>query len=175
MEFQIDTRKQRPQEVRVGQDNQEVAVFRKASFFIHNLAEKFEGIDYQMKLPAPWTGFHYRLRQDKLELAKAKKRGRMHAFESDRPLIRHRLVEFDLGIDDRTYQLAPEDRYGLTYTLREGNQECGNLILRTFEAQQEGAWEADLRVPEDWSVPLAAFVAWLAREGRRGMGHSERL
>jgi hypothetical protein len=170
MEYQINTGNHRTQEVRVGRDNQEVAFFRKASFFIYNLAAKVEGVDFQMKLPAPWTHFRYRLRQGEHELANAKKQGRMHAFEPDRPLIRHRLVEFELEVHGRAHQLTPEDRHGLTYVLREGDEERGRLVMRTFEAQQQGLWQEDLQAPEDWSVPLAAFVAWLAREGRRGMG-----
>jgi hypothetical protein len=170
MEYQIDTRNHRTQEVRVGRDNQEVAVFRKAGFLIHNLKGGFQGVDYQMKLPAPWTGFRCRLRQGEFELASAKKQRRMHAFEPDRPLVRHQLVEFQLDVHGRALQLTPDDRHGLTYVLREGDVERGRLAARTFEAQQGGPWQADLQVPEDWSVPLAAFLAWLAREGQVGLG-----
>jgi hypothetical protein len=170
MSYQIDARNHRSQEVRVGRDDQEVAVFRKASFLIHNLKGKVDGVEYQMKLAAPWTGFRYLLRQGSHEVASAKWKSRMHAFEADRPLVRHRLVEFDLDVQGRLYRLTPEDRHGLTYALREGEKGCGCLAMRTFEEQRGGPWQADFQAPSDWSVPLAAFVAWLAREGRRGMG-----
>jgi hypothetical protein len=170
MEYQIDTRNHLTQEVRVGRDNQEVGVFRKASFLIYNLEGAVDGVEYQMKLPAPWTGFRYRLRQAKHELASAKKRTRMHAFEPYRPLVRHVLVEFELDIQGLSCRLSAEDRYGLTFALYEEDQRCGSLTPRTFEAQSAGSWEADLQAPEGWSAPLAAFVAWLAREGRSGSG-----
>ncbi len=170
MDYQIDTRNERSQEVRVGRDQQEVAIFRKAGFLIYNLGAEVDGIDYQMKLPAPWTGFRYRLVTGKHELANAKKKRRMFAFEPDRPLIRHLLVEFDLDVQGRLYRLTPEDRHGLTYVLLEEDEECGRLVLRSFEAQQTGSWQADLQAPSDWTVPHAAFFAWLAREGRSGMG-----
>ncbi len=40
---------------------------------------------------------------------------------------------------------------------------------RAFDAQMDGSLEAELAAPDGWSVPLAAFVAWLAREGRSRM------
>lgn len=170
MELQIDTRKYRIQEVRVGQDDQEVAIFRKASRFIQNPAGKFEGLDYQMKLAAPWNGFRFQLRQGDHELASAKRKRRMHAFDPDRPMVEHQLVEFDLDVQGRAYRMTPEDRFGLTMVLREGEQECARLAVREFEKQRGGPWEADLQAPDDWTVPLGAFVAWLSRESRRGMG-----
>ncbi|HVS65305.1 MAG TPA: hypothetical protein VMT85_17580 [Thermoanaerobaculia bacterium] len=169
MEYQIDARNQRSQVVRVGRDDQEIGVFRKASFFIHNLEGKVDGIEYQMKLAAPWTGFRYLLRQGGRDLASAKRQSRLHAFEASRPLIRHRLVEFELDVQGRHYRLTPEDRHGLTHGLHDGDERCGRLAMRPFEAQQGGSWQADLEAPADWSAPLAAFVAWLAREGRRLM------
>ncbi|HVS65286.1 MAG TPA: hypothetical protein VMT85_17480 [Thermoanaerobaculia bacterium] len=168
MGYQIDARDHSL--VRVGRDDQEVAVFRKAGSFIHNLEGEVDGVEYQMKLAAPWTGFRYLLRQGTHELASAKRRGRLHAFEADRPLVRHRLVEFELEVHGRQYRLTPEDRYGLTHALCEGDEQCGGLVMRTFEAQRDGPWQADLQAPSDWPVPLAAFVAWLAREGRGRMG-----
>lgn len=171
MKYQVDTRNHRSQEVRVGRDDEEVAVFRKASFFIHNLEGTVDGLEYQLKLAAPWTGFRYLLRQDDRELASAKKKARMHAFEPDRPLVRHRLVELELDVDGRPYRLTPEDRHGNVYRLYEGDEPRGGLFLRTFDAQMEGRWQADLEGPEGWSAAHAAFVAWLAREGRRLMGH----
>ena len=170
MEYQVDTRNYRTQELRVGEDNLEKAVFRKAGFLISNLAANVGGASFQMKLPAPWNQFRYRLRQGDHELANAKKKSRMHAFEPDRPLIRHWMVEFELDIQGRILQLTPQDRSGLSFVLRDGDEVCGRLTSRTFEAQQEGSWEADLQAPAGWSVPLAAFTAWLAREGRGRMG-----
>jgi hypothetical protein len=165
MEYQIDAAG-RSQEVRVGQDDREVAVFQKSGFLIHNLEGNVDGLEYQMKLAAPWTGFRYLLRQGEHDLASAKKQRRMHAFEPDRPLIRHQLVEFALDVHGRLFRLTPEDRHGLNHALYDGDKKCGCLSMRTFEAQEGSLWQADLQAPSDWSVPLAAYVAWLAREGR---------
>lgn len=170
MQYQTDTRNHRTQEVRIGCDDREVAVFRRASFLIHNLGGEVDGVEYQLKLAAPWTGFRYLLRQGEHELASAKRHGRMHAFDADQPLVRHRLVEFELDVGGRLYRLRPEDRHGATYGLLEGDEQRGRLAARPFEEQRGGAWEGDLQAPSDWSVPLAAYVAWLAREGRRLMG-----
>ena len=170
MDCQIDTSNHRTQEVRVGLNNQDVALFRKAGFFVHNLRATLDGAEYQMKLPAPWNGFRYRLYRGRDELASAGKHRRMHAFEPGRPLHRHHLVEFDLDVGGRAYRLTPEDRHGLSYVLTEEDDRRGQLRMRDFGAQGEGGWREDLEIPDDWSVPLAAFVAWLAREGRSGMG-----
>lgn len=169
MEYQIDTR-QRNHEVRVGRDQREVAVFRKVAFFIYNLEGSVDGVDYQMKLPAPWTGFRYRLRRGEQELASAKRVGRLHAFEPDQPYLRHRLVELELDLAGRSFRWTPEDRHGQRFVLFDGEQRCGCLNLRSFEAQAASPWQADLELPDDWPVPYAAFLAWLAREGRRAMG-----
>ncbi len=169
MVFQFDTRNYRTQEVKIGREDQEAVVFHKTNFLIQNLAGTFEGIKYQMKLAAPWNGFRYQLRQDGREAANASKSRRMHAFEPDRPLVRHNLVEFELDIHGRVYRLVPDDRFGLVFTLREGDEERGRLVQREFEAQRGEKWEGDLQAPEDWTVPLAGFVAWLVREGRRGL------
>ena len=165
MEYQVDTSNHRTQEVRIGRNNQEVAVFRKANFLIHNLKAQVEGTDYQMKLAAPWNKFRYQLRQGQRELASAKKNTRMHAFEADRPLIRHPLAEFDLDVAGQPYKLTPIDRHGLTFILEQAGNEIGRLSRRSFEAQRDAQWKADLSVPDNWSEPLGAFVAWIAREG----------
>lgn len=170
MDYQIDSRNHRTQEVRVGQDEQEVAVFRKVNFFIHNLRANVGGLDYQLKHAAPWNGFTYQLCQDNQVLATATRHRRMHAFEPDRPLIRHNLVEFRLDVSGRQLDLTPEDRHGSAYALAEAGQPRGRLTMRAFDAQMEGAWQATLAAPDGWSVPLAAFTAWLAREGRSRMG-----
>lgn len=174
MDYQTDTGNHQTETVRVGQHDQEVSVFRQVNFFIHNLVGTVDGMDYQMKLAAPWNGFRYRLRQGDHELANAKKKIRMHAFEPDRPLIRHHRAEFELDVQGRAIQLTSEDRFGLIYTLSEGHSECGRLVMRSREAQESGEWQADLQAPDGWSLPLAAFVAWLAREGRAGMGVGRR-
>ncbi|MCB1034250.1 MAG: hypothetical protein KDD47_10495 [Acidobacteria bacterium] len=169
MEYQIDTRNHRTQEVRVGFEDQEVAVFRKVNFLIFNLEAKIGGIPYGLKLPAPWNGFRYRLFEERQELANARKLRRMHAFDKARPLIRHMLVEFELEVGDRLLHMVPDDRHGTEFDLLEGEEPIGRLALRSFEVQTEGGWQADVQVPDDWSAAHAAFVAWLAREGRRGM------
>jgi hypothetical protein len=166
MTYQIDAR---TQEVRIGQNEQEVAVFRKVNFFIHNLRATVGGFDCQLKHAAPWNGFRYQLCQGDRVLATATRQRRMHAFDESRPLIRHNLVEFQLDVGGRTLSLTPADRHGATYLLEEAGQPRGRLSMLSFETQLEGAWQADLSAPDDWSVPHAAFVAWLAREGRSGM------
>jgi len=171
MDYQIDSRDRRTQEVRIGQNDQEVAAFRKVNFFIHNLRANVGGLDYQLKHAAPWNGFRYQLCQGNQVLASATRHRRMHAFEPDRPLIRHNLVEFHLDVSGGTLVLRPEDRHGSSYVLEEAGQQRGRLTNRPVEAQMGGSWQAELRTPDDWSVPLAAFVAWLARESRSRMGN----
>ena len=170
MEYQIDARNHRSGVVRIGVDNQQVATFSKAGFFIYNLRGQVDGLDYHFKLAAPWNGFRFWLLQNERQLASAKKKTRMHAFDVDRPLIRHYLVEFQVDIDDgRTLILTPEDRHGLTYRFDQNGEEVGRLAMRSFDAQREGEWQADLKSPDDWTVPLAAFAGWIAREGRSTM------
>jgi hypothetical protein len=169
MGYQIDSRNHRTQEVRVGQNDQEVAVFRKVHFFIYNLRARVDGLDYQLKLAAPWNGFRYQLCVGSQVLATATRHRRMHAFEPDRPLIRHNLVEFELDVAGRTLRLTPEDRHGSSYRLDEAGRERGRLAMRSFESQTGGDWQAELTAPDGWSVPLAAFVGWLARESRTRM------
>jgi hypothetical protein len=169
MVYQIDSRKHRTQEVRVGESNREVATFRKVNFFIQNLEAHLGGLDYQMKLAAPWNGFRYQLVEATRVIASAKRRSRMHAFDASRPLYRHPLSEFDLDVSGRTMKLTPLDRYGTTFRLEEGGNECGRLAMRAFDDQMGGEWQADLAAPPGWSAPLAAWIGWLAREGRARM------
>jgi len=166
MELQVDTSRREKQELRIGRDNQEIVAFRKASLFIHNLVGEFEGDNYQMKLAAPWNGFRYRLRRGESDRASAKRKRRMHAFEPDRPLVRHQLVEFELEIGGSEYRMTPEARPGLNLGFRQGDVACGRRTQRDFDQQKGAPWHADLEIPDDWGVPVAAFVAWLAREGR---------
>jgi hypothetical protein len=170
MDFQIDSRDQWTQELRVGQREQEVAVFRKVNLWIHNLRATIGGLEYQLKNAAPWNGFRYQLVQGDRVLATAKRHRRMHAFDANRPLIRHNLVEFQLDVSGRALALIPEDRHASSHRLEEAGQTRGRLSMRGFEDQMAGAaWPAILTAPDDWSVPHAAFVAWLAREGRSRM------
>lgn len=169
MDYQTDGRNQRSQEVRVGEGGQEVARFRKVNFFIHNLRANVGGVDYELKRAAPWNGFRYQLCAGSQVLATATRHRRMHAFEPDRPLIRHTLIEFHLDVSGRAFDLIPQDRHGGTYRLEEAGEVRGRLAMGTFEEQMGREWEADLAAPDGWSVPLAAFVAWLARESRAVM------
>jgi hypothetical protein len=171
MEFQVDTRKIRNPEVRMGLREHEITVFRKVNSFIHSLKGEIQGVEYQLKLPMPWNGSRYRLLKQKRELASATRTGDLHAFETERPLIRHRRIAFDLNIKGTDYRLTPEDRWGLSYVLYKGAQTCGYLSLRSFEEQQIGEWQGDLEVPEFWTPPLATFVAWLAQESRISMNN----
>ncbi|MGD9906550.1 MAG: hypothetical protein AB7U83_24040 [Vicinamibacterales bacterium] len=169
MDYQIDSRNHRSQEVRVGESDQEVAAFRKVNFFIQNLKAEVGGLDYEMKLAAPWNGFRYQLVQAGRVIATAKRHGRMHAFDASRPLHRHPLAEFELDVSGRTMTLTPLDRHGTTFRLDEGGTECGRLAMRPFDAQRGGEWQEDLTAPLGWSAPLAAWIGWLAREGRSRM------
>ena len=169
MDYQCETRNHQNQEVRVGQNEQEAAVFRKANFFVHNLRGQVGGVDYQFKLAAPWNGFRYLLRRDEHVLASARKSTRMHAFEEDQPLIRHHLVEFQLEVAGQAYTLTPLDRHGLTFVLEQSGNEVGRYAMRPLNAQERGEWNGDLRLPDDWSVALAGFIAWILREARGRM------
>lgn len=170
MDYQLDSRNHRTQEVRVGVENRQVAIFNKASFFIQNLRGDVDGVEYQLKLAAPWNALRFQLRQGESELASARRSRRMHAFEADRPLIRHHMVEFQLDIPHTpTVMMSPEDRHGLVYVLTNADGEFGRLSMRSFAAQEAGEWQADLTLPAGSSVPLAAFVGWIAREGRGDM------
>lgn len=169
MEYQVDARNLRKQYLRIGQDNREVAIFRKANFFVHNLKGQDDWADYQMKLPAPWTQFRYWLYHREEQLVSAKRKNRVHAFDPDRPFSRHSIVEFDVDFHQRALSLVPLDRHGMTFVLREGEEEIGRLTMRTYEAQKGAEWQADLITPDDWTPPHAAFMAWLAREGRSSM------
>ncbi len=169
MHYQIDTRDVRRAGIRVGRDDAEVAVFARAKALFHHISGIFEDIEYQMKLPAPWTGFRYRVLGELGEVASAKRQMQMHAFEPDRPLIRHNRVDFELDVGGRPFRLVPEDRFGLNYLIVQGDDRRGSLAQRDFADQENGSWSADLDCPDDWPVPLVAFVAWLTREGRRTM------
>jgi len=166
VDYQTDSRNHRSQEVRVGEGGQEVASFQKVGLFVHNLRGDVGGLEYQLKRAAPWNGFRYQLCAGSQVLATATRHRRMHAFEPDRPLVRHTLVEFQLDVAGRLLQLIPEDRYANACPIEEAGRERGRLAKRSFDDQTGGDWEADLAAPDGWSVPLAAFVAWLARESR---------
>ncbi len=151
-------------EVHIGIGDKAVASFRKAGFFVQHLSGTWEGTDYQFKLAAPWTGFRYRLRRGGLEMASAKKQGKMHAFEEDRPFVRHHRLEYAIDAEGRAYVLTAQDRFGLCFSLTSGSETCGRYAARPFDEQQ-GSWNGDFDVPDDWSVPLVAFVVWVVREG----------
>jgi hypothetical protein len=153
-DYQIDGR--RLKELRVGREGEPVAVFRRQSWFVQHMVGEVGGQKYQMKLPAPWTGFRYRLRQGDHEHANA-----------TRPRYPRRIASCELELPGRKLRLAADNRHGLDFTLFEGEEECGRLLQRPFEEQ--GDWEADLQAPEDWSIPLAAFVGWIVQEIRSAL------
>lgn len=150
-EFQIDSRDVR--EIRVGRDGRVVAAFRRKGRFVQDLQGDVGSEAYQMKLPAPWRGFRYRLEQDGRELASA-----------SRPQWKNHIVRFEVEMPGRKLELVAQDRHGLEYLLLEGEEELARLTQREFGAQDE--WTADLAA-RDESPALAAFVAWLVQEGRR--------
>lgn len=149
-DYQIDARRLR--EIRVGQDGETVATFLQGRF-IQDMKGEVAGDSCAMKLPAPWRGFRYRLEQDGRELANA-----------SRPNVKDRIVSFDLEMPGRKLRLVAQDRHGLQYLLLEAGGEYGRFRQRDFGEQDE--WSADFHA-RDASVALAAFVAWLVREGRR--------
>ena len=157
MDYQIDSRKGK--QLRIGREDETLAVFRRKNFFIHNLVGSLGGHDYEMSFPAPWTGFRYRLRQGQHAIATAR-----------RERIRQRIVEYELSVMGRAYRLLADDRHGYRYDLLEGEEARGGLTQRDFEAQAE--WSGDLQVPDDWSPPIAAFVGWLVYEGQQAVSGS---
>ncbi|MCB1041550.1 MAG: hypothetical protein KDC35_01330 [Acidobacteria bacterium] len=162
MEYQVDFR--RGHKIRIGTNQQELAVFGKAGFFIYNLKGQGEWSDYHMKLPAPWTQFRYRLFHGETELANAKKRRRMHVFDPERPFSRHSLIEFELELEQRTYLLTPQDRHYLLFLLMDQDREVARFTTRPFD--QQDAWQAALTTPDHWTPATAGFIAWLASEAR---------
>ncbi len=166
MKYQIDTRRLDQRGLRIGRDDVEIAVFGKAKSLFDHLEGTFDDVEYRMKLPAPWTGFRYRLLQGKEDVATAKRQIQTYAFDPERPFSRHKRVDFLLDVDSRSFRIFPEDHFGYTYMVHLAEDQCGSVVQRSFADQRDGLWEADLEAPEDWSVPLVAFLAWLAREGR---------
>ncbi|MCP3985733.1 MAG: hypothetical protein GY723_15210 [bacterium] len=154
--YQIDARRldaRRNNELRIGHEGT-VASFHRKNRFIHNMEGTVGQDAYQMKLPAPWNGLRYRLKQDELELASA-----------SRPKYKQHIVTFELELPGRTLEMVSQDRHGLRYVLTECGGECGSFDQRDFDEQDE--WTADFQAPQGWSVALTAFVAWLVGEGRK--------
>ena len=150
VEYQINAHEK---QVEVGQGEESVAVLRKTGWFVFNLGGDIDGQPCTMRLPAPWTGFRWRLEHSGRELASAK-----------RERIRQRKAVYELELPGRLLKLENDDRHGLRFVLTEGDEECGALQLRPFDEQER--WQADLEAPPGWSVPLAAFVGWLAQQAR---------
>ena len=150
VDYQIDARQQR--EIRVGRAGEVVATFQQGKW-IQDLTGKVGNEPAKLKLPAPWRGMRYRLEQSGRELANASK-----------PKWTDHIVSFDLEIPGRKLELKAADRHGHDYVLLEGGEERGRFTQRDFGSDDE--WTADFRVSEE-SAALAAFVAWLVREGRR--------
>jgi hypothetical protein len=156
-DYQIDTssyQSNNNSELRVGHEG-EVAKFHAKGGFAFSMVGTVGRDSYQMKLPAPWTRFRYKLEQDKRVLATASK-----------PKVRGSTVTFELELPGRKLTFVSEDRHGLRWVLNEGGTECGSYDQREFGDQEE--WSADFHAPRDWSVPLAAFVAWLKCEAPEG-------
>jgi len=156
VDYQIDARRlqaRKNNELKVGHEG-EVSIFHLQGRFIQNMVGTVGRDAYQMKLPAPWTRFRYKLEQDGRELASAPK-----------PKFKQYIVTIELELPGRQLQLVSQDRHGLRYVLTEGGNEVGSYDQREFGDQDE--WTAEFQAPRDWSVALTAFVAWLVGEGRR--------
>jgi len=149
-DYQIDARRHR--ELRVGRAGEVVATFRQGKW-IQDMTGEVGNEPARMKLPAPWRGMRYRLELSGRELANASK-----------PEWSNHIVSFDLELPGRRLELKASDRHGLEYVLLEGGEERGRFTQRDFGSEDE--WTADFRSSEE-SAALAAFVAWLVREGRR--------
>jgi hypothetical protein len=170
VEYQIDTRRILPPVVRIGQNNNEIGIFRTVSTAKDTLKGEIHAVKYEMKFPLHWNETHYNLISDDKKLARAKRKDDLHAFEVSRPFLPKRRVSFDLDINAQRYWFIPEDRWGRVYTLYDGEDACGVLALRNYDAsQQDTNWQGDLTVPDDWPPQIAAFTAWLALEGRHRM------
>lgn len=165
MKYQIAMRNGKSIGIGVGESP--VAELEKAGFLVQNLKGTFEGSDYELKLPAPWTGFRYRLHRGDAELANAKRENKLRAPDPEQPYVRHRYVDFHLEVEGRSLLLQPEDRWARIYRLLDGDEELGRFAMRNFERDDQ--WTGDVELPEGWTVPLAAFVAWLAWEGQHLM------
>jgi hypothetical protein len=152
-DYQIDARRIRKNELKVGYEG-EVSTFRRKSWFIQNMVGTVGRDAYQMKLPAPWTGNRYKLEQDGRELASASK-----------PKFKQHIVTFELELAGRQLLLVSQDRHGLRYVLSEGGNEVGSYDQRDFDDQSE--WTAEFHASREWSGALTTFVAWLVAEGRR--------
>jgi hypothetical protein len=153
-DYQIDAR--RVQEIRIGQQGETVATFRLKGRFVHDMKGEVGRDSYDMKLPAPWRGFRYRLEQDGRELASA-----------SRPKVKARIVSFDVEMPGRKLELIAQDQHGLLFLLLEGGEERGRFTQREFGDGDE--WSADFQSREE-SAAFAAFVTWLVQEGRRLQG-----
>ena len=150
VDYQIDARRRR--EIRVGRAGDVVAEFQQGKW-IQDMTGRVENEPSEMKLPAPWRGMRYRVEQSGRELASASK-----------PKWSDHIVSFDLEMPGRKLELKATDRHGLEYVLLEGGEQRGRFTQRDFGRDDE--WTADFRVSEE-SAALAAFVAWLVKEGRK--------
>jgi hypothetical protein len=141
-DYLIDARRlqARKNELKIGHEG-EVSTFHRKGRFIQHLVGTVGQDEYQLKLPAPWSGLRYKLEQDGRELASA-----------SRPKYKQRIVTFELELPGRQLTLAAQDRHGLRYVLSEGGTEVGSYDQREFGEQDE--WTADLHAPREWSVAL---------------------
>mgnify|MGYP001813430000 CR=1 FL=1 len=140
--------------MRIGHDG-EIIEFRAKGGFAFSMIGDIGGDHYQMKLPAPWSRFRYRLEHNKEVIASASK----HKFRGEN-------VEFELDVQGRSLTLTSKDRLGVDWALSEGGMECGSFNRREFEDQEE--WSADFTAPSNWSPATAAFVSWLICEAPEG-------
>jgi hypothetical protein len=156
-EYQVDmSRYQRHNnhQLKVGREG-ETWTFHAKGGFAFSMVGTVGRESYQMKLPAPWTGFRYKLVQDERVLASARK-----------PKVRGRVVTFELELPGRRLTMVSRDPRGLSWALNEGGVECGSFDRRAFGDQEE--WSADFEPPPGWSVALAVFVAWLVCQAPEG-------
>lgn len=133
------------------------------------LEGSFEHASYGLVLPAPWNGSKWRLAQGGHEVATAENLRNVAG-----PLKVKRPADFDVSYQGRVLRLETIDPDktgpGRYYRLSEGGVTCGGLEPRAFD--RDSPWHADLEVPGGLPVPVAAFLAWLAREGGAKVRHS---
>lgn len=152
----------------LGRDDTEIVSFRpcrrlRAHWLRGVLLEAtFEDALYELMLPAPWNGSKWRLTEHGHDLATAENvRNTLGPVKIKSP------ASFDVSYRGRALRLTTinpdKTGYGHHFELSEGGGVCGGLEPRAFD--HDTPWHFDLEIPDGLPVPVAAFLAWLAKEG----------